>query len=100
MRTGTENGGQEFVKMLRPFGAVLFLMIAVMVTVICFRAGSDPIPGYESPHDSEYYSQNAETLNELKSELEQNVFPNLEGVTDCRTGDGILIITIESEHLP
>lgn len=89
--------GQDFVKMLRPFGAALFIIIAIMVTIICFRSGADPIPGYESPRESEYYSQNEQTLSELKSELEQNVFPRLEGVVACQIGDGVLIVTIDSD---
>ena len=89
--------GQDFVKMLRPFGAALFLIIAIMVTIICFRSGANPIPGYESPRDSVYYSQNEETLGELKAELEQNVFPNVSGVTGSRVEGGVLIVTIKSE---
>jgi hypothetical protein len=89
--------GQEFVKMIRPLGAAIFLIVGILFVIICFRAGSDPIPGYESPRGAEYYSQDAGTLNELKAELEQNVFPKLEGVAGCRVGDGVLIVTIESD---
>ena len=69
----------------------------MLFLLICFTSGKKPIPGYESPHDSSYYSQNDVTLSELKSELEKNVFPYLKGITDSRVSNGKLVITIESD---
>ena len=89
--------GQEFVKKIKPFGSFLFLLIFVLFLLICFTSGKKPIPGYESPHDSSYYSQNDVTLTELKSELEQNVFPHLKGITDSKVSNGKLVVTIESD---
>ena len=90
------SAGQEFVKKIRPLGVALFLILFVLFLYICFTAGANPIPGYESPHDSAYYSQNDSTLEELKTELEANVFPKLSGEENCSVADGKLSIVIES----
>jgi len=93
------SAGSDFVKKLRPAGCVLFLVLAVLVAVVCLCAGRDPIPGYQAPQTSAYYAQSEETLLELKAELEQNVFPALEGVAGCAlSGDGRLIVSLESDR--
>ena len=92
------GAGQEFVKKIRPLGVVLFLVLFVLFLYICFTAGTNPIPGYESPHDSVYYSQNADTLGELKTELEANVFPKLGGIESCAVSDGKIKVVIDSEN--
>ena len=91
------NAGQEFVKKIRPLGVALFLILFVLFLYICFTAGTNPIPGYESPHDSEYYSRSDSTLEELKTELEANVFPKLGGVESCAVSDGKIKVVIDSE---
>ncbi len=87
------TAGQQFVKMLKPVGCIIFLLIFAGFLYICFTAKA-PIEGYVIPHDSQYY---AEHLDELENELETNLFPKLEGVEDCYvTGDKLTII-IDSE---
>lgn len=88
------TAGQEFVKWLKPFGCVLFIVIFVLFLVMCFSAKA-PLEGYSIPHDSEYY---AEHLDELEQELETNMFPQLEGIEDCRIDGDKLTIVIDSEH--
>ena len=90
-----DTAGGEFVKKIRPVGCVMFLFILVMFLVICFSAGKDPIPGYEPPNTSEYYAQN---LDELVSELEENVFPHIEGVVSAEVEGDVIVITIEESH--
>ena len=92
------TAGEDFVKWLRPAGCALFLGILILVLIICFSSGRDPIPGYAPPHDTAYYAQSAETMEELKAELEENVFPQLEGVLQCEARGGVLEIQINSEH--
>ena len=87
------TAGQEFVKMLRPAGCVIFLLIFVAFLVMCFTAGGAPIDGYSVPHDSDYY---AEHLDEFKAELEANVFPHLEGIDGCEITGDTLTVTIDS----
>lgn len=87
------TAGQEFVKMLRPAGCIIFLIIFIAFLVMCFSAGGAPIEGYSVPHDSDYF---AEHMDELKAELEANVFPRLEGIEDCEIDGDALIVTIDS----
>jgi len=82
--------------MIRPAGAALFLIVAVLVTMICLTSGRDPIPGYKAPETTEYYAGNPDAL---VRELEENVFPALPdyGMTAEAAEDGV-IVTIDSEH--
>ena len=89
------DAGRDFVKWLKPGGCVLFLVVAILVTAVCLTSGRDPIPGYEAPKASEYYAQSADTLSELKNELEQNVFPRVAGVTGSSVEDGHLTVHID-----
>ena len=92
------TAGQEFIKKIRPLGVALFLMIFVLFLITCFTARPDPLAGYESPHDSQYYSQSDSTLGELKAELEANVFPKLIGVERSTVKDGRLELVIDSAN--
>ena len=88
------TAGQEFVKWLKPFGCGLFILIFIIFLITCFTAKA-PLEGYTVPHDSEYY---AEHLDELENELETNMFPRLEGIEDCRIEGDKLTIIIDGEH--
>ncbi len=88
--------GQDFVKKIRTIGAAMFLLLFGLFLYICFSSGSNPLAGYEAPHDSTYYAQSDATLGELKTELEANAFPKLTGVESCVISDGRLVITIDS----
>lgn len=92
------SAGQEFVKKIGPFGSFLFLVIFVGFFIYCFTlTPKDPLAGYEAPHDSSYYAQSPETLAELQTELEANVFPNLEGIVSDEAEDGKLVIAISGD---
>ena len=83
------TAGEQFVKWIKPAGCVLFLGIFAAFLVICFTAKA-PVEGYTVPHDSQYYAQH---LDELKAELETNLFPRLEDIEDCYiSGDKLKII--------
>lgn len=91
------NTGQEFVKAIRPAGCILFLLISIYFLVFCFTAHGTTIPDYESPHNTSYYSQSDDTLLELKTELETNVFPHMAGIKDCKVENRKLQITIDND---
>jgi len=95
-----ENTGRDFIKKIRPAGAAVFLVMFVVVTAFLFTSGRDPIKGYEAPNDTEYYLQNAETMDELCAELEQNVFPHISGIVSCGYDEvsGTVSIVIEEPH--
>lgn len=86
--------GVEFTKKIKPIGMVFFLAIFIIFLAICFSSGREPVKDYAPPHDSEYYAQSNETLEELRAELEENFFPYIDGVVDSEIENGkILVIT-------
>ena len=89
------TAGQEFVKKLRPLGCVLFLLMSVMATVLCFTAGRNPIPGYQPPERASYEND----LGRLADVLEEQVFPELPeyDMTARVTGDTVTV-TIDEDH--
>ena len=93
----SETAGQQFVKRIRPAGCVLFLALAVLVTVICLTSGRDPIKGYEAPQSTEYYAAHPE---ELAAELTENVFPALTGYDlTAEAGENAVTVTVENGNL-
>lgn len=83
------TAGEQFVKWIKPAGCALFLGVFVLFLIMSFTAKA-PVEGYTVPHDSQYYAQH---LDELKTELETNLFPKLDGVEDCYiSGDKLTII--------
>ena len=90
--------GQDFVKKIRPIGSAMFLLLFVLFLIVCFTSGKNPLPGYERAHDSSYYLQSEATLSELKTELETNVFPKLEGDESCTVSGGKLIVTLDEKN--
>ncbi|MCF0138374.1 MAG: hypothetical protein HUJ66_08435 [Oscillospiraceae bacterium] len=80
--------------MLKPAGCVLFIIVMVGFLAICFKPAAQPVEGYEAPHDSEYYAGRPE---ELKAELEDNLFPLLDGVIGCELEGTQLKIVFEED---
>lgn len=86
--------GQEFLKLIKPIGAALFLLVLVLFIAICFTAGNDPISGYSPPQDMEYYGQNPEAL---AAELSENVLPELDAVLDCYVDNGSVTVLLAQD---
>lgn len=89
--------GADFVRKITPLGCAAFAALFVAVIAACFLAARPPISGYKAPHDAAYYAQSAETLSELKQELETNVFPQVKGVESCEISNGKLTVTIAED---
>lgn len=89
------SAGQDFVKKIGTLGSIFFLLLFVLFLVYCFTPKPAPLAGYISPHDSTYYGQSETTLNELKTELEANVFPKLIGNESCWISDSKLIVALD-----
>jgi hypothetical protein len=90
---------QVDLKVLKPFGAILLLVCAVLVIIMALTADMGVPERYESRHDYEYYSQNAVTMGELLSELEENVFPRLDGILGSDiTGDNLIRIRVDGDN--
>ena len=90
--------GQAFVKWIKPAGCALFLGLFILVTVILFTAKGAPVKGYDPPQDSDYYSEH---LPELAQELQENMFPLIEGAegAGCRVEDGKVAVTAPEEAM-
>lgn len=90
------TAGQDFVKMLKPAGCAIFLIIFVSFLVICFTAGDKaPVSGYLPPHDTEYYSAH---LDELCTELEDNLLPQLGAKAECSVSGERVRVCANSEQ--
>ena len=90
--TEQETAGQQFIRRIGPAGCFLFLALAVLVAMVCLRAGTVPVPGYESPHDTAYWSEHPDALAE---ELNQGLLPQLEGSALAAVTDGRVVVTID-----
>lgn len=91
-----ENPGIQIVRWLRPAGCVLVLLITVLMLVFCFTQGRDPIPGYEAPHDAEYYAQH---LPELAEELNTHVLPEVDETAFAAADGETVTVTMDAERL-
>ena len=91
-----DTAGQAFIKTIGPAGMALFLCLAVLVTWICLTSGRDPVSGYAAPQTEAYY---AEHPDELKAELEENVFPALpEYEMSAAVTGNTVTVTIDGDH--
>ncbi len=93
----SDTAGQRFVKTIRPAGCVLFIVVAVLVTVICLTSGADPISGYQPPQAMSYYAEHPDAL---VQELEENVFPALPDydMQAAVNAAGTVTVTIDTDH--
>lgn len=84
------TAGQSFVKAIKPFGCVLFLILFTVFMVFCFTSKAPLGDKYTCPQTTEYYSEH---LDEFEQELKTNLLPLVDGIEDCRrSGDKITII--------
>lgn len=90
-RESAPHPGFEIAKSLKLGGCVAVLLLTVVAMALLMTAGRDPLRGYVPPESGEYYAQH---LPELKAELEENVFPLLEGVEGCEIAGDRLAVTL------
>ena len=88
------TAGQQFVKALKPVGCAIFLIVFVLFLVYAFTAKA-PLEGYVIPETTEYYRTH---LDEFQTELEENLFPRINGVCESHIDGDRLVITIDSEY--
>ena len=89
------SGGEWLMSRFGKVGCIFLLLMAVVGVLICFTAGTDPIKGYQAPLSTEEYAAEPELL---KAELEEKVFPHVEGVVSCDVTDSGVSLTLEHEH--
>lgn len=83
---------------LKPVGIVLILGCAVLAFILCMTVDIGVPEKYESLHSSEYYRDSADNLNELIGELRENVFPELQGIVDCRADTDAMTVIVVTER--
>ena len=87
--------GKELVLARRPIGCVLVIIFTIACGALMLKSGPEGIDGYDPPETDAYYAQH---LDELETELETHVFPELEGIVSCQNTGNVLEIVIDSEH--
>ena len=89
---------QVDLKKLKPLGIVLVLGCAVLAFITCLTVDMGIPERYESMHTPEYYRESVEHLEELTAELEENVFPGLEGVTGCSVDTETMTVAVVTDR--
>jgi len=89
--------GSDFVKKVGPVGIILILVISAAGIILSYTADLGVPERYYSKQNTEYYAQNADTMNELLAELREFVFPSLDGITQSylSEGGGVIVIFID-----
>ena len=83
-------------KALKPFGVVLILVLSVLFLIACFTMDMGVPERYTPAHAAEYYKESLQNMEELKQELEENVFPQIGVIEDSyvsSSGTELVIIT-------
>lgn len=88
---------QVDLKRLKPLGIILILGCAVLAFFVCLTADMGVPEKYESLHPREYYKENTANLDELVTELEDNVFPNLTGIVDYRADYDTMTVLVVTD---
>ena len=86
-----ETAGQQWAQRLGVFGGILVLLFSLMFVLTMVTAGPEKLD-YTPAHDTAYYVQH---MDELQVELEREIFPHVEGIVSCETGDNKLVIGIQ-----
>ena len=86
------NPGQQWAQRLGVFGGIAVLLFSLVFVLTMLAAGPEKLD-YTPEHDAAYYAQN---IDALQAELEQAVFPYVEGIEPCEPADNKLVIGIRS----
>ena len=84
--------GQQWAQRLGLFGGIAVLLFSLVFVLTMLAAGPEKLD-YTPEHDAAYYAQN---IDALQAELEQAVFPYVEGIESCEPADNKLVIGIRS----
>ncbi len=90
--------GQEFVKKIGPVGSVLFLLVFAAFLVMCFMPPK-AADGFSPAYDTAYYTESAEHMEELKTELEKDLLPQLKiDATTQISGEKLVVTFSEADY--
>ena len=88
------NPGQQWAQRLGVVGGMVVLLFSLVFVLTMLTAGPEKLV-YTPAHDTVYYAQN---LDVLQTELEEQVFPHVEGVQFCEEADGKLVVGIREKY--
>ncbi|MBQ3011326.1 MAG: hypothetical protein IJD81_09065 [Oscillospiraceae bacterium] len=88
------NPGQQWAQRLGVVGGLVVLLFSFVFVLTMLTAGPEKLD-YEPAHDTVYYEQH---LTVLQTELDEHVFPYVEGVQFCEEADGKLVIGIREKY--
>jgi hypothetical protein len=95
--------GADFVKKVKPIGAVLILLISAIGTLMLFTADMGVPARHEPLHSTEYYLQSYDTMTKLLEELERYIFPafdtDIRGRIELSNGNYHLVIITEQTFI-
>ena len=89
-----ETPGQQWAKRLGGFGGIAVLLFSLLFVLTMVLSGPEKLD-YTPAYDTAYYAQN---LDVLQAELEQEIFPQVEGIEFCEVVDDKLVIGIRQSR--
>ena len=89
------TAGEQFTKMIRPVGCVLFILVLVLFLILAFTSGGKAldIGDYAPPEMLDRSDADA-----LAAEIEENILPHLPGEGHCRVENGKLYVELSGEQ--
>jgi hypothetical protein len=68
------------IKKLKPVGVFMILFFSLLAIILCFTADMKIPDSYTPEHDTQYYTQSPQHMQELIEELKQSEFSRLDGI--------------------
>ncbi len=90
------TAGQQFIKLIKPLGCVIFLVVLVFFLVLAFTSGRGTVldlGDYAPPA-----GLTADDPEALCAELQRGVLPRLPGENACYVENGKLFVALESAY--
>jgi hypothetical protein len=87
-------------KKIKPIGVVVILGLSLLAFIMCLTVNLGVPKKYESRHDTAYYKESTGHMEELLSELKENVLPQLDGIQNSYYSEetGHIVIVANSRN--
>lgn len=90
------TAGQEFVKVIKPLGSAIFIIVLVLFLVLAITSGRGKVldvGDYAPPS-----GVSADDPDALCAEIAENLLPRLPGENECLVRDGKLFVSLAGDH--
>ena len=90
------TAGQQFVKMIKPLGSAIFLIVLALFLVLALTSGRGTVldVGAYAPPEG----LGADDPEALCAELTENLLPRLPGENECYVNQRKLFVSLEGAH--